>query len=303
MKINTNDATFEKQVVADDLDCLYFDLPVDLVQSFFFKTPEKVAEEYMQDVKGASKPRVWLTLELSTDSSRFNPNAEWMLKVSLSFGDEAYDVLCDDAILPEGDEYDKDFIDALREKYFKHEIEALSEKQKSQEYTVCPRCGGEMNHNGSMSRNAVSRRAKIDVCPWCGNEEALEAYIQSINGDQPKPYSKWHSIRKLKEKSVKVFDLYELDMYPKEEADEDDDSCEPSIWDWSENNRFKISTVYVPARDGNVTEQDILECVGHTNTMDLSELFCVDAYGTGDWFEIGYKDDMRPIYGLAAQQS
>lgn len=64
--------------------------------------------------------------------------------------------------------------DSEREDMAKQLIEKLGEIQDtSMGMTLpCPRCGRQMNPESAM--NALSRRAKVDICSTCGMDEAEE---------------------------------------------------------------------------------------------------------------------------------
>ena len=55
----------------------------------------------------------------------------------------------------------------------------------------CPRCG-EYRMLEKAPRNALSRQAKIYVCPICGTDEAYRAYI-----GEALPIAEWWAVREL----------------------------------------------------------------------------------------------------------
>ena len=56
-------------------------------------------------------------------------------------------------------------------------IERFAEKQQDGHF-ACPRCGMYTMSN-KVTRNAISRRAKIYICDTCGTYEALEDMMDS----------------------------------------------------------------------------------------------------------------------------
>lgn len=65
-------------------------------------------------------------------------------------------------------------------------ITRFAKKQKHG-WFICPRCGCD-NMNPDAARNALSRRADVNVCDVCGNIEAIED-LPNIN--QKLPLKKW----------------------------------------------------------------------------------------------------------------
>lgn len=61
----------------------------------------------------------------------------------------------------------------LTEETARRLIERFAKKQRG-EHFACPRCGGMTMDPQSVARNALSRRANVQVCDACGTEEALE---------------------------------------------------------------------------------------------------------------------------------
>lgn len=53
----------------------------------------------------------------------------------------------------------------------------LKAAQESGAYTLCPRCGQNTMHP-ELHTNALSRVADIEVCPYCGMDEAKLAYMK-----------------------------------------------------------------------------------------------------------------------------
>lgn len=57
-------------------------------------------------------------------------------------------------------------------------IERFAEKQQGGHF-ACPRCGRMTMNAGSVTRNALSRRAAVHICDACGMTEAMEDMADS----------------------------------------------------------------------------------------------------------------------------
>lgn len=63
----------------------------------------------------------------------------------------------------------------MNENEAKRLVERFAEKQRGGHFP-CPRCG-EWRMDADPVRNALSRRANVQVCDSCGMAEALEDYF------------------------------------------------------------------------------------------------------------------------------
>lgn len=71
-------------------------------------------------------------------------------------------------------------------------LEALKPMQngKTEPAFPCPRCG-QPSMDPIVARNALSRRADVYVCSWCGLEEAM----LDAAGKPPLPFADWAMAR------------------------------------------------------------------------------------------------------------
>lgn len=74
----------------------------------------------------------------------------------------------------------------MTEEQAKALIERFAEKQQGGHF-ACPRCGRMAMDAESVTRNALSRRAQVQVCAACGMAEALE----DVPGARKLPLSSW----------------------------------------------------------------------------------------------------------------
>ncbi len=65
-------------------------------------------------------------------------------------------------------------------------IESLLPMQEHGDVFPCPRCGHD-RMNEKAVRNALSRRARVYICPECGTDEAL----RDMAGMPPLPLNEW----------------------------------------------------------------------------------------------------------------
>lgn len=64
----------------------------------------------------------------------------------------------------------------MTESMAKQLIERFAQKQRGRRF-ACPRCGRMTMDPQDVARNALSRRANVQVCDTCGTEEALEDMV------------------------------------------------------------------------------------------------------------------------------
>ncbi len=97
-----------------------------------------------------------------------------------------------------------------------------------------------------------------------------------------------------------TFEVFDLDMIP------------DGIGMWTENDRFPLGRITVPADDlYEVTDVMLLRAlsehkIGHAfgrdcfalTTTDRRRLYVEDLYADGSWFEVGLKKGREPIIGL-----
>lgn len=92
-----------------------------------------------------------------------------------------------------------------------------------------------------------------------------------------------------------VFILYLLDMWGNEKEG------------WVENNRFDLGRLYVPVdSDGSIRDTEILKAMKKKkvglgkalNTISRKIVYVADYNGDGTWYEIGWVEDAKPVYGL-----
>lgn len=66
----------------------------------------------------------------------------------------------------------------------KKQIQKFAKRQCNGVYP-CPRCG-RMDMNEKPTRNALSRRANVYICDFCGTDEAIEDAV-----GEKKPLESW----------------------------------------------------------------------------------------------------------------